>query len=215
MKSIEKTLNKIYEEREEVDLPNLESTIKTMADSMIYGLKFIKEEIILYKKYLLEWSNWIDNDINTQKTTLKDEYKNNCCEVELALLCELELKDGTCENVVNSTIQIIELCIDNLNNNNYEQFDFNFNCLNINLEKLNILEKIYISGFWYQNINNSFSMCCDSKYQFVSNLNVPIVTGLENIFNTSQALKILYDYSNKTNLEFELFEGSGDNNAKR
>ena len=206
---VEQTLNQIYKDREgsKNGKIKLQSKIKTLKDSIIYGLAFMKDQCKIYRKYLLEWAIWIDTDVDTQIRTLKREYKENGCDMELALLCELELQNGTCENIMNSIIKNIDDCIESLNNKEYDMFDFNFNCLNTKLNKLSILDSIYTNGCWGIYIDIPTTMDSMYKYEFICKLNIPLKNGLSSILYTNDSLKDLYKTADSGNIEFEFING--------
>ena len=59
---VEQELNKIYEEKEGIDMLNNNkikkgTEIKTMRESLIYDLYFLKEICLMYKKYILDWKS--------------------------------------------------------------------------------------------------------------------------------------------------------------
>ena len=59
---VEQELNKIYEEKEGIDMLNNNkikrgTEIKTMRESLIYDLYFLKESCLMYKKYILDWKS--------------------------------------------------------------------------------------------------------------------------------------------------------------
>lgn len=187
---VEQELNKIYEEKEGIDMLNNNkikrgTEIKTMRESLIYDLYFLKESCLMYKKYILDWKSWIESSESFEyykETYISQEF---CSEEYIKEVEKIKVEQGMCNRIVNKTIAGIEDFIRDLENSNDNMIKERVDKLVSNVRDLELLRNLYNDNLYYNSsypdFHNAYFVCIPI-YSLFSMIESSVVT-IKHIIN--------------------------------
>lgn len=199
---VEQEVNKIYKEKEGIYMKNNNdmikrgTEIKTMKESFIYALTFLKESCQLYKKYVLDWVNWIENVESLEY--FKDTFLSpDCYDKEYVEYVEsIKIEDGMCNKILHKTISDIEELKKILENPEEIIIREKVNILDSDLKDLQLLKDLYNNNLYYNSsysdFHNSFFVC------------IPLYSSFIMIENSIEAISHIVNSCRKFDKEFLL-----------
>lgn len=111
---VEQELNKIYEEKEGIDMLNNNNEIKRGTEitngkeATIYTLEFLKDNVKLYSLYLLDWGKVLENENSEVKEFAINKLYECGEEGKTPFLINTKLEKGICKNIINEIITKID-----------------------------------------------------------------------------------------------------------
>ena len=148
---VEQELNKIYEEKEGIDMLNSNkikrgTEITNGKEATIYTLEFLKDYLRLYLLYLLDWVEWFENENSYVKEYTIDELYEWGEENKTPFLLETKLENGLCKNIINEIIVKIDNAKEIINEGkSYTWYKCAIEDIKNSKEKIDVLMEYYKS----------------------------------------------------------------------